>query len=96
MEDNIRSMPIIEKRRLVKSGASFVVSLPRKWLEEHGLTDGGDIIIRANGDLKIVEANDKNIGEMNKQIENIRNQLSDSVQSVATGSQNENAAAESG
>ena len=36
MESNIKSMPIIEKRKLVKSGASFVVSLPRKWLEEHG------------------------------------------------------------
>ncbi len=96
MEGNIKSMPIIEKRKLVKSGASFVVSLPRKWLEEHNLINGGEIIIRANGDLKIVAADKENIIEMNKQIDNIRDQLSHSVQSVATGSQNDNAAAESG
>ena len=66
MEIDIKNMPIIEKRKLVKSGASFVVSLPRKWLEEHNLIEGGDIIIRANGELKIVAANEKNIEDMKK------------------------------
>tara|TARA_Y100000310_G_C20185368_1_gene580037 strand:+ start:310 stop:600 length:291 start_codon:yes stop_codon:yes gene_type:complete len=96
MENNIKNMPTFEKRKLVKSGASFVVSIPRKWLDEQGLTEGGEIILKANGDLKIVVANKENIDEMNRQIENIRNQLSNSAQSVATGSQSIKAAAESG
>ncbi len=79
MEHTIKNMPIIEKRKLVKSGASLVVSLPRKWLEENGLSDGGDILIRANGDLKIVVANQENVDEMNTQIENIRNQLNHNI-----------------
>ena len=84
METDIKNMPIIEKRRLVKSGASLVVSLPKKWLAENGLSDGGEIIIKANGDLKIVVANEENIGEMNKQIENIRHHLNNPAGSPAT------------
>ena len=94
MEIDIKNMPTFEKRKLVKSGASYVVSIPRKWLEENDLTEGGDIIVKANGELKIEVANKENINKMNQQIENIRNQLSHSVQSSAMES-NE-AAADSG
>ena len=75
MEIDIKNMPTFEKRKLVRSGASFVVSLPRKWLEEHGLAEGGDIIVKANGELKIEVANEENINKMNEQIETIRDNL---------------------
>lgn len=79
MVDDIINMPIIEKRRLVKSGASLVISLPRKWLEENGLIDGGEVIVRANGDLRLEVANPENIQKMNEQIEDVRKHINNQM-----------------
>jgi len=88
--ENIKNMPIFEERKLVKSGASLVLSLPRKWLEENGLVDGGNVIIKANGDLKIEKASPENIEKMNKQIEVIRNHLSNNHIDFVNGGRNTN------
>ncbi len=96
MDFELKNPPIVEKRNLVKSGASIVLTLPKKWLEENDLKAGSEIIVVANGDLQILKSNKENTERLNEKISEIRNQLSHSGQSVAMDSQNDNAAAESG
>ena len=83
------SPPIIKKGRLVISGASLVVTMPQEWIKENNLKAGDEIMIVSNGDLILKKMTKENVNK-------IRNQLSNSSQPVATDSQNENAAAESG
>ncbi|MFA5061424.1 MAG: AbrB/MazE/SpoVT family DNA-binding domain-containing protein [Candidatus Pacearchaeota archaeon] len=96
MDFELKNPPIVEKRRLVKSGASIVLTLPKKWLEENDLEAGSEIIVVANGDIQIMKSNNENVERLNKKISEIRNQLSHSNQSVATDSNKDSAAAESG
>jgi len=96
MDFELKNPPIVEKRNLVKSGASIVLTLPKKWLEENDLEAGSEIIVVANGDLQILKSNKENVERLNKKISEIRNQLSHLTQSVATDSQNDNVATESG
>lgn len=96
MDFELKNPPIVEKRRLVRSGASVVLTLPKKWLEENQLEAGSEIIVVANGDIQIMKSNSENIERLNQKISEIRNQLSYSSQSVATDSQKDKAIAESG
>jgi len=54
-KENIENsgLPIIVRRRLSISGASLVISIPKEWLDEKGLTQGDKVILVANGDLTI-------------------------------------------
>ena len=96
MDFQLRNTPIVEKRRLVKSGASVVLTLPKKWLEENNLEAGSEIIVVANGDIQILKSNKENVDRLNEKISEIRNQLSHSSQSSATDLKNKNAAARTG
>ena len=96
MDFELKNPPIVEKRKLVKSGASVVLTLPKKWLEENDLEAGSEIIVVANGDIQILKSNNENVKRLNEKISEIRNQLSHSTQSGATDSKNDEAAAESG
>jgi len=45
---------ITGKRKIIRVGDSVAVTLPREWLERHGLEVGDEIGIVANAILKIV------------------------------------------
>ncbi len=81
--------PIVKRGKLVVSGASLVVTLPKEWIQEHDLKAGEEVMIVSNGDIRIMKITEENA-------EKIRNQLSHSSQSVVTDSQNDKAAAGSG
>jgi len=84
MDFELKNPPIVEKRKLVKSGASVVLTLPKKWLEENQLEAGSEIIVVANGDIQIMKSNNENVERLNKKISEIRNQLNTPAGSPAT------------
>lgn len=75
MDFELKNPPIVEERNLVKSGASIVITLPKKWLEENQLDAGSKVIVVANGDIQIMKANKENVARINEKISQIRNQL---------------------
>lgn len=68
-------MPVIEERKVTKSGSSFVVTLPQAWAEENNLKGGEMILVKANGYVEIRVKNDDNIKKMNEEVRAIRSQL---------------------
>src|SRR3989337_4341472 len=74
-ETSITHMPVIKKGRLVKSGASLVLTTPPEWARENNLQEGSEVIIEANGMLKVIAATEENIRHMNERIASIREQL---------------------
>lgn len=76
MDFQLKNPPSVEKRKLVKSGASVVISLPKKWLQENGLGIDDEVIVIANGDLQLMKNNKENVERINKRISNIRDQFS--------------------
>ena len=86
MDFELKNPPIVEERKLVKSGASIVITLPQKWLKENGLEAGSEVIVVANGDLQILKANKENVDRLNKKISSLRNQLANNhTDSVTSG-----------
>lgn len=64
----IEQIPIVEKRKLIASGSSVMLVVPKQWLEERGLKAGNEVLMIANGDLTFQKMTKENI-------ERIRNQL---------------------
>ncbi len=75
MEIKLKYPPSVERRNLVRSGASVVISLPQKWLKENDLSAGSSVIVIANGDLQILKASQDNIDKLNEKILHLRDQL---------------------
>ena len=73
----IKEVPIVEKRKLVASGASVMLVVPKQWLEENGLDRGDEVLMVANGDLTFKKMTKENVDK-------IRNQLNTHTSSVAT------------
>ena len=88
MDFELKNPPSIEERRLVASGASIVITLPKRWLEENKLKAGSEVIVIANGDLQILNKNKENVERMNKKISSLRNQLSHNHTDPMTGGRN--------
>lgn len=68
-------MPAIEERRITKSGASLIITLPKAWVEENDLKEGQKILVRANGHLEIRTNTEENINKMNKEVLRVRKEL---------------------
>jgi len=66
-------MPVIEERRITKSGSSFIITLPKEWTEEHGIKEGDRILVKANGHIEIRVKSNENLKLMNEEIMAIRN-----------------------
>lgn len=73
----IKEVPIVEKKKLVASGASVILVVPKQWLEENQLTAGNEVLMVANGDLTFKKMTKENVDK-------IRNQLNTHTSSVAT------------
>lgn len=57
----INIMPKVEKRKLMASGASVVLTVPKEWLDENGLVAGEEVIMIMNGSLNFMPITDENI-----------------------------------
>ena len=66
----IKEVPMVEKKKLIASGASVMLVVPKQWLEENGLNKGDEVLMVANGDLTFKKITKENVDK-------IRNQLSD-------------------
>jgi len=69
---DIKHIPIVEKKKLVASGASVVVVIPRQWLEENGLGAGSEVLMVANGDLKFMKISKDNVDKLRKSLVHIQ------------------------
>ena len=81
MSDNI---PLIDRRKLVKSGSSVVLSIPNEWLMENGLKVGDEVMMVSNGSLKFMKINKENVDK-------IRNKLTHSHTGAPAPSNSEEA-----
>lgn len=54
MGDDKAKTLIAEKRRLFQAGGSVVITLPKEWLERHGLRPGDEVGVVADAILKLV------------------------------------------
>lgn len=52
------------------SGSSIVLSVPKEWLDENGLSLGDEVLMIANGDLKFMKIDKKNIDKLRHQLSN--------------------------
>ncbi|MEA3559835.1 MAG: AbrB/MazE/SpoVT family DNA-binding domain-containing protein, partial [Candidatus Thermoplasmatota archaeon] len=46
--------PILVKRKIVKTGNSLTITLPKEWLRYNNLEKGNDLCLLATGDIIIV------------------------------------------
>jgi antitoxin component of MazEF toxin-antitoxin module len=58
MPEEPRERPgiIHDKRRLYQQGGSVAITLPKEWLERHGLMPGDEVGIIADSILKVIPA----------------------------------------
>jgi len=77
--EGLIKMPVLEERRITKSGSSFIMTLPKEWIEEHRVKEGDRILIKANGHIEIRIKNEENIKKMNDEVLAVRNQLLHSI-----------------
>lgn len=52
-----RFRPIVGHRRLNRQGGSVLMSIPKEWLEYHGLLNARELLVVANQDIRIVHPN---------------------------------------
>lgn len=64
-----KSFPTIKKRKIIKSGNSLVVTLPKEWLEDRKLSEGDELMMIVDEDIQIKEPTDKNIDKLKRGIE---------------------------
>jgi len=69
-------MPVIEERRITKSGASLIMTLPKEWTVEHNIKEGDFVLVKANGHIEIRVRNEENLTMMNKEVMHVRTELS--------------------
>ncbi len=81
-------MPVLEERRITLSGSSFIMTLPKEWIEENNIKAGDTVLVKANGHIEVRVKSQDNLEQMNKEIVLVRDQLSNSSQSVANGPRN--------
>lgn len=72
-ENELIKMPVLEERRVTKSGSSLIMTLPKEWIEEHGIKEGDKILVKANGHIEVRVKSEENLKLMNEEIMTIRN-----------------------
>jgi hypothetical protein len=75
----VQSVPKIEKRKLMTSGSSVVLTVPKEWLDENKLKAGEEVIMVMNGHLEFRKITEENVGK-------IRNQLNTQISPSAMDS----------
>lgn len=63
------AIPVIARRKLLTSGGSTVVSVPTEWLRQFSLKEGDDVLVIANGSLKIIPDDKETIEKLHQALE---------------------------
>ncbi len=53
-KEQANGLPVIVRRKLQNSGGSTVVTVPIEWLKQYALKEGDNVLVIANGSLKII------------------------------------------
>ncbi len=64
-----KTLPVIARRKLVSSGGSTVVSVPVEWLKQFSLKEGDNVLVVANGSLKIIPDDKETIEKLHQALE---------------------------
>lgn len=67
-------LPVIARRKLMISGGSIMVAVPKEWLEQHSLSSGDDVLVVANGSLKIIPDDKAIIERLHKAVGNVNSE----------------------
>lgn len=62
-------LPVIVRRKLLTSGGSTVVTVPIEWLKQFSLKEGDNVLVIANGSLKIIPDDKEIIEKLHKALE---------------------------
>ncbi len=65
--------PLIERRKLVRSGSSTILTVPKSWLEYNGLKRGDYVLMVCSEDLVFKKLTEKNVKELHDKIDKIKN-----------------------
>lgn len=68
----IKEIPIVEKRKLVASGSSVMLVVPKQWLEENNLARGDEVLMVANGNLTFQKITEENVTKIRNQLFNVQ------------------------
>tara|TARA_Y100000034_G_C6817787_1_gene368068 strand:+ start:466 stop:672 length:207 start_codon:yes stop_codon:yes gene_type:complete len=63
-----QTVPRIEKRKLIISGNSVVLTVPKDWLIENELKAGDNVLMIANGDLTFSKIDQEKIENLRKRL----------------------------
>lgn len=64
----IKEVPIVEKKKLIASGASVMLVVPKQWLEDNGLNKSDEVLMVANGDLTFKKMTKENVDKIRNQL----------------------------
>ena len=59
-------LPVIARRKLMASGGSVMVAVPKEWLEQHSLSSGDEVLMVANGSLRVLPESKELIEKLHK------------------------------
>ena len=66
----IKEVPMVEKKKLIASGASVMLVVPKQWLKENNLEAGNEVLMVANGDLMFRKITQENVDRIKHQLSN--------------------------
>ena len=58
----------VEKRKLMASGASIVLTAPKEWTDENNLKAGEEVIMVMNGSLNFMLSTEENMKKIRTQL----------------------------
>ena len=64
----IKEVPMVEKKKLIASGASVMLVVPKQWLEENKLDKGDEVLMIANGSLTFQKMTQENVDKIKNQL----------------------------
>ncbi len=67
-EEVKENLPVIVRRKILSSGGSKVISVPVEWLKQYSLKEGDDVLVIANGSLKIIPDDKKIIAKLHEAV----------------------------
>lgn len=69
MANKKTSLPVITKRSLFTEGGSLAITIPKEWLDAHGLKEGDELALIGNSDLSIKRMTEEVAKELHKKLE---------------------------
>lgn len=63
-----KNLPVIVRRKILSSGGSKVITIPIGWLNQYSLKEGDNVLVIANGSLKIIPDDEKIIAKLHEAV----------------------------